>query len=178
MAGEIERPLTDAELGHRQHLHRGWWRGAAPRGGNAHIQELKLEDSVTRGPNLGRIAECIEEANPALAHQTGFCWALSHEHRYQMAKRFCWAWKVTQLGCPVILVYLGFLRAEEIPNGREPFDSHDKWECLVKEHGGPLSPREVWDRQWVIHGQLVARINPPSSRQSGEYGDTGRRDGS
>ena len=127
----------------------------------AHTQELKLEDSVkTRGPNRKRIAECVEEANAALAHQTGFCWALSHEHRYQMANRFAWSWKLTQLGYPVILVYLGFIRAEEMRKGREqtPFDSHDKWECLVKAHSEPLFPSEVWDRQSVIHGQLVARI--------------------
>ena len=66
----------------------------------------------------------------------------------------------TQLGYPVILVNLGFLRAEEMRKGREqtPFDSHDKWECLVKAHSEPLFPSEVWDRQCVIHGQLVARI--------------------
>ena len=61
----------------------------------AHTRELKVEDLV--GGNLAnrkRIAECIEEANVALANQTGLEWALSHNHRYQMANRFAWSWKL------------------------------------------------------------------------------------
>ena len=118
--------------------------------GKAHTQELKIEDHVkARGLNRARIAECIEEANAALAYWTDLDWALSHEHRYQMANRFAWSWKLTELGYPVILVYLGFLRAEEMRKGREqtPFDGHAEWEGLVKSHSQPLFPAEVWDRQ-------------------------------
>ena len=57
---------------------------------------------------------CIKEANAALADQTELDWALSHERRYQMANRIAWSRKLTELGYPVILVYLGFLRAEEM----------------------------------------------------------------
>ena len=104
----------------------------------------------------GRMRVCgsTEEANAALADWTDLNWALSHEHRYQMANRFAWSWKLTELGYPVVLVYLGFLRAEEMRKGREqaPFKNHTEWEGLVKAHSEPLFPAGVWDGQWVIHG--------------------------
>ena len=128
----------------------------------AHTQELKIDDHVkAEGLNRGQIMECIKEANAVLADQTRIHWALSHEHRYQMANRFAWSWKLTELGYPVILVYLGFLSAEEMREGKEqiPFGSHAEWEGLVKAHSEPLFPAEVWNRQLVIHGQpFVPRI--------------------
>ena len=128
----------------------------------AHTQELKVKDKVEGSPrNCARIAKCIAEANAALADWTDLNWALSHEHRYQMANRFAWSWKLTKLGYPVVLVYLGFLRAEEMRKGREqtPLKNHAEWKGLVKVHSEPLFPAGVWDRQWVIHSQpLVPRI--------------------
>ena len=128
----------------------------------AHTQELKAKDQVKGSPlNRERIAACIKETDAVLADQTGLEWALSHEHRYQMANRFAWSWELTELGHPVILVYLGFLRAEEMRKGREqaPFDGHAEWEGFVKAHSEPLFPSRVWDRLWVIRGQpLVPRI--------------------
>ena len=93
----------------------------------AHNQELKVKDRVKGSrPNRERIAECIREANSGLSALTEFGWALSHEHRYQMANRFVWSWKLTELGYPVILIYLGFLGAEEMRKGRKqtPLNSH------------------------------------------------------
>ena len=137
----------------------------------AHTQELKIEDHVmARGANRKRIAECIEEANISLANQTELDWVLSHEHRYQMANRFAWSWKLTELGYPVILVYLGFLSAEEMRGGKEqvPFGNHAEWEGLVKALSEPLFPAEVWNRQLVIHGQpFVPRICSIETRHNG-----------
>ena len=127
----------------------------------AHTTELKVKDRASSSPNRAQIAECIEEVNVALTDRTELDWALSHEHRYQMSNRFAWSWKLTELGYPVILVYLGFLGAEEMRNGRKqkPLNSHAEWEDLVKVHSQPLFPAEVWGRQWVIHGQpFVPRI--------------------
>ena len=128
----------------------------------AHNQELKAEDRVGGSrPNRERIAECLREANYGLADWTEFGWALSHEHRYQMANRFAWSWKVAELGYRIILVYLGFLRAEEMRKGREqyPFNSHSEWESLVKAHSQPLFPCRVWGHRCVIRGHpFVPRI--------------------
>ena len=137
----------------------------------AHTQELKVQDQVEASlRNRERIAQCIEEANAALADGTDLNWALSHEHRYQMANRFAWSWKLTELGYPVVLVYLGFLRAEEMRKGREqaPFKNHAEWEGLVKAHSEPLFPAGVWDSQWVIHGRpFVPRICSIRTRYDG-----------
>lgn len=139
----------------------------------AHTQELKVEDQVkaTNPRNRARIAGCINETNAALKTWTNIHWALSYEHRYQMANRFAWSWKLTDLGYPVILIYLGFLEAEEMRCGTQsPFDSHSGWEGLVKSHSRPLFPAEVWDRQWGINGQpFVPRIRSIKIRYDGPY---------
>ena len=103
----------------------------------------------------------MEEANAGLSKQTKPGWRLSHEHSYQMANRFAWAWKLTELGYPVILIYLGFLNAEEMQQGKEqrPLANHADWECLVKSHSRSLVPETIWDRRWTLNGQLfVPRI--------------------
>ena len=137
----------------------------------AHTQELKVNDRAKGSrANLERISGCIEEANVALAEQTGLDWTLSHQHRYQMANRFAWSWKLTELGYPVILVYLGFLGADEMRKGRkqQPLKNHAEWEGLVKSHSEPLFPAEVWDSHRVVSGQLfVPRIRSTSVRLDG-----------
>ena len=136
----------------------------------AHNEELNNErtgksldsnSSDNSKRNHERIGEAIEKANNGLAEQTGYRWALSRDCCYQMSNRFAWAWKLTELGYPVILVYLGFLKAEEMRKGKErhPLCDHAEWESLIKSHSGPLSPSEVWDRHWIVNGQMfVPRI--------------------
>lgn len=128
----------------------------------AHHTEMNDKESTTASPrNRKQIAERIEEANISLANQTGFNWGLSHEHHYQMSNRFAWSWKLTELGYPVILVYLGFVGAEEMRSGEEqvPFSSHAEWEEHVKAHSDSLFPAEIWNRRWDVHGQpFVPRI--------------------
>ncbi len=137
----------------------------------AHTKELKTEDRVEAGhANLERIARCIREANSSLSVWTGHSWALSHEHRYQMANRFAWSWKLTQLGYPVVLVYLGFLGAEEMRGGREqsPFACHADWKDLVKYHSKRLFPAAVWDRRWWVGDQpFIPRVCSMTIRHDG-----------
>ena len=83
-----------------------------------------------------------------------------------MSNRFTWAWKLTELGVPVILVYLAFLRATDMRNpGETPFADEAQWETLVKSHSAPLFPTDVWNRLWVLHGQafipLIRAIELP-----------------
>ena len=116
------------------------------------------EASMDSCRNHQRISEAIDEANAELTAQTGLCWALSRDKHYQMSNRFAWAWKLTELGYPVILVYLGFLNAQEMSN---PFADENCWEECVKEHSRPLFPTEVWDRKWTLHGRVfVPCIRP------------------
>ena len=123
----------------------------------AHTGELKIEDKTEASQeNLQQIAAAIQEANTALYGQTDLSWALSHECRYQMSNRFAWSWKLAQLGYPVILVYLGFLKAEEMKTGI--FGNHANWASRVKEHSNPLFPEKIWNNERKIHGQLFVPL--------------------
>ena len=137
----------------------------------AHRNELEKEtegksfDPNTASPNScrnhQRISEAIDEANAELTAQTGLCWALSRDKHYQMSNRFAWAWKLTELGYPVILVYLGFLNAQEMSDIGIPFADNNCWKECVKEHSRPLFPTEVWNRKWPLHSRVfVPCIRP------------------
>jgi len=131
----------------------------------AHDAELRNEE---RGKPLGKedgkgvatetrrnhvsIGACIQEASLALSGETGLPWALSRDWNYQMANRFAWAWKLTELGKPVILVYLGFLGCEEMPI---PIRNEQHWRELVEDHSRTLFPREVWNKSWTVHGHVL-----------------------
>ena len=120
----------------------------------AHSDELKTEGkSLSPGAsndsrrNHRRIGYAIEEANVGLRSLTcNHRWALSRDNCYQMANRFAWAWKLADLGVPVILVYLGFLDAVEMSDKGDPFFDHADWEACIKTHANNSVPREAWER--------------------------------
>jgi hypothetical protein len=78
-----------------------------------------------------------------LAQETGLTWALSRDWNYQMSNRFAWAWKLADLGIPVILVHLGFLNAHEMNDKGRPFADHEDWTRAVMRHSQALFPAEV-----------------------------------
>ena len=130
----------------------------------AHNQELikeeagkKLNRNASDGQitNHEHIGEAIAWANQIFVQATSRPWHLSHECHYQMSNRFALACKLTQLGYPVILVYLGFLGAEEMRSGKKdkPFADHTEWNQLVRAHCKPLFPETIWNKQWVLHNQ-------------------------
>ena len=123
----------------------------------AHSAELKVEDKAGGSyPNRNRIGERIDEANVKMAAQTKPGWALSHKRRYQIANRFAWSSKLTELGYHVILVYLGFLDAGEM---RNPFASHSEWESRVESYIKPVLPTEVWNKQWTVNDRISSRVS-------------------
>lgn len=135
-------------------------------------KSLKGEDnkgvSIDSQRNHVRIGACIQDASLALAAETKLPWALSRDWNYQMANRFAWAWKVAEIGVPVILVYLGFTECEEMRKGKtgqRPFASADDWQQMVEDHSRTLFPREVWNKQWTVSGQsfipLIRSSNQP-----------------
>jgi hypothetical protein len=118
----------------------------------AHDSELRNEEvgkrlkpPVTTNSlrNHARIGACIQEASLALAGETSRPWALSRDWNYQMSNRFSWAWKAADLGHPVILMYLGFLQANEMKDRGKPFADHTAWKQLVNSHSQRLFPNEV-----------------------------------
>ena len=136
----------------------------------AHRTELEQEQDGKRFEsqasnnshrNHDRIGSAIDEANVGLRMLTGDPgWALSRDKCYQLANRLAWAWKLMELGVPVVLVYLGFLNATEMSDKGEPFHDHADWEACVKGHARPHVPEGVWDREWqATNGaSLVMRI--------------------
>jgi hypothetical protein len=132
----------------------------------AHRGELEKEDVGKREPltangmlNHQRIEACIQEANAALAAETGRVWQLSRDGHYQMSNRFAWCWKLADLGLPVVLVYLGFTECEDMEGDSDVIASDVDWQELVRKHSSSIAPPDVWDRPWQIQGRpLVALI--------------------
>jgi hypothetical protein len=75
-----------------------------------------------------------------------------------MSNRFAWACKLTELGMPVILVYLGFLSATEMQDLGEPLPSAVEWEALVRAHGKDLVPEPVWNQTIQVNGQQLVPL--------------------
>ncbi len=123
-------------------------------------KRLAAAASVSSRHNHDRIRRCISESSRGLSGATQMPLALSRDSHYQMSNRLAWAWKLTELGYPVVLVYLGFLDATDMrfnSNGKENrlIANHDEWADLVKTHGARVVPSAVWDpsQPWTVHGQ-------------------------
>lgn len=149
----VEAKAHDAELRHEE-------RG----------KELKPSATSNSRSNHVCIGACIHEANLALSQATGLPWNLSRDRCYQMSNRFVWAWKLNELGMPVILVYLGFLDCQEmLKTNQLPFAKPEEWEQFVKAHSATLFPPQVWDRRWPVHGQglipIIRTLNQPLSEE-------------
>ncbi len=133
----------------------------------AHEQEIAKEEagrkikppvSFAARRNHARIGWCVRDASLALSEETGLVWALSHDWNYQMSNRFAWAWKLTQLGVPVVLVYLGFLNAREMFDRGRTFASAGDWQAVVDAHSRPLFPASIWNRSWKLNGQTFSPL--------------------
>lgn len=148
----------------------------------AHCEELnkeavgrKLPASSSDGRKASHktIFAAIDGARAGLEDATSLPWHISRDRCYQMSNRFAWSWKLTELGVPVILVYLGFLRAEDMCKpGEVPFAGDAEWDALVRSHSEPLFPAEVWNRRWTPYGQafipLIRAIEKPLEAPHGE----------
>jgi hypothetical protein len=100
----------------------------------AHDEELKKEAagrSLTEDASDDRkashltIERAIAAAQKGLSGATSLAWRIARDSHYQMSNRFAWAWKLTECGIPVVLVYLGFLNASEMVDLGEPFSNQD-----------------------------------------------------
>ncbi|MGE3993906.1 hypothetical protein [Pseudorhodoplanes sp.] len=120
---------------------------------------LKLDASNGGRTNHDHIVQAIAWANSIFHDATGKTWQLSRDNRYQMSNRFAMACKLTSIGVPVVLVYLGFLNAKDMSLGAErPFASSDEWRHAVLTHSTAILPTETWDRRWELHGRTFAPL--------------------
>lgn len=130
----------------------------------AHGQELKKEaagkrirKNASKGSSASHdtIGAAIAQASTGLEPALSRPFSISRDTHYQMSNRFAWAWKLTELGIPVVLVYLGFSKAQEM---RKPFASHEDWADLVRAHSAPLFSPEIWDRSWLCNGHSLVPL--------------------
>ena len=109
---------------------------------------IKEKSSKERKASHEKIGAAIDDACAGLARVTSLPWKISRNTCYQMSNRFAWGWKLTELGIPVVLVYLGFTRADEMKDRGAPFADHVAWETLVRSHSAGLFPPNVWGQKW------------------------------
>lgn len=148
----------------------------------AHAQELSKEEtgrvldaeaSDERRASHGTIGTAIAEAAAGLTLATAAPCHISRDTHYQMANRFAWAWKLTELGVPVVLVYLGFLHADEMQDRGARFTSHDDWQQLVQAHSAPLFQVNPWEQAWMCNGHsLVPLIRSVEQPLGGSFHST------
>lgn len=131
----------------------------------AHANEIKSDGKALRKDpsansreNHEQIRLCIDGACADLASATGLDWSISADSHYQLSNRFAWSWKLTELGVPVVLMYLGFLNADEMQDVGEPFADGAAWEQQVRVHAAGRVPDEVWNRTIRVNGQPFAPL--------------------
>ncbi len=117
----------------------------------AHKRELghagKSEPTTDNGwKNHAHIGAAIEDVNTRLNTKSSG-WALSRDTHYQLCNRFAWSWKLASMGIPVVLVYLGFLNADEMP---APFPSPAAWCDAVHEYSQEIIPERVWESKVMV----------------------------
>ena len=127
----------------------------------AHAGELHRDG---KGPgnaeNDARIRMATAAANDALKSEAE--WGLCADRNYQLCNRFAWSWKLAALGIPTVLVYLGFLDADEM--GKSAFASAQEWNSCLLEHAKGFVPENAWERRvlagcsWFVPTVRSARI--------------------
>ena len=56
------------------------------------------------------------------------------------------------LGVPVVLLYLGFLNADEMAPDGAPFSTEDDWACALKDHARGIVDDSCWGNRLDVSG--------------------------
>ena len=120
----------------------------------AHAKELQEQDRCgsKNQENRERIRQAIAQASTGLESASGNPWNLSRDSRYQLSNRFAWSWKLASLGIPVVLVYLGFLNAQDIADRGPLFQTPDDWEQTIRGHCQGVVDNNCWGKMLDIDG--------------------------
>lgn len=111
----------------------------------AHEGELKgkADGSKVASENRTSIQNALDQARTALSSEmAGF--QLSLSEFFQLSNRFAFSWKLATMGIPVVLVYLGFIDADEMGGGSRTLKDGDQWEAFVKNLSAPCIPSDAW----------------------------------
>ncbi len=139
----------------------------------AHGCELKSQgkpkvtkkDSYDRRKNHLRIRQAIAEASKGLQSVTELYWKLSRDKHYQISNRFAWSWKLATFEIPIVLLYLGFLDAEDMAEDGPLFRSEREWEHILKDHSRSFVDEKCWGKRIDVHGvpllPLIRAVEQP-----------------
>jgi hypothetical protein len=118
----------------------------------AHEGELADDKSSATSPNREQIEKALVGATAAWnALESGFL--LSVDSHYQLSNRLAFSWKLATMGIPVVLVYLGFLGAREMDDGKRLLlKDHAQWRRCVMAQSIGTAPNAVWDRTFDVGG--------------------------
>lgn len=126
--------------------------------GKAHYGELGEKDNTkANGENRKQInlalAEATEQLN-TLFPEGGQKFNLTSNHHYQLSNRFAFAWKLADMGIPVVLVYLGFLNCNEMHANKEDhmFTRREEWLADLQKYGQKTVPESIWGRTLNVNG--------------------------
>ena len=122
----------------------------------AHSKELsksgkelpKASDSDNSRKNHEQISQAIGKANEAFQKVTGKEWNLSSDCHYQLSNRFAWSWKLVSLHIPVVLLYLGFLDADDMTCEGPILECKEHWERELKRYSKGIVDNSCWG-EWL-----------------------------
>ena len=124
----------------------------------AHVNELSSsgkslpKKSASSRKNHKQIDRAIAEANCNLQSVTGNPWKISRDHYYQLSNRFAWSWKLVSLDIPVVLLYLGFLNAQDMAQDGRLFQSEVEWESTLKDYCDGVVDNTCWGKRLDFAG--------------------------
>ncbi|MBI1212966.1 MAG: hypothetical protein GC190_16005 [Alphaproteobacteria bacterium] len=118
----------------------------------AHEGEFSDDRCGASSPNRQQIEAALAEASAAWNElMPGF--SLSADSHYQLSNRLAFSWKLASMGIPIVVVYLGFLDAHEMDDGRRTLlRNHMQWHRCVVAQSKDTIPEHAWDRTFDVGG--------------------------
>jgi hypothetical protein len=141
----------------------------------ANVPELSTKGKPTSGTvsaksreNHAHIGAAIGEACSALRGRFPRI-SIDHERHYQISNRIAFAWKLANLGVPVVLIYLGFIGDRGL---RAPFRDAEHWNEELIKHLAPVCPDPILEQRIetasasfriLSRARPIMEISPPPS---------------
>jgi len=119
------------------------------------LNKKKASEDTIR--NHIKIGEAINEAKEAINISFPKV-SISRDNCYQLSNRVAHAWWLACHDIPVVLMYLGFLDAEDMNyGGRVIFRTHEEWETCFLNHSSQVGVDGIVD-EWVDCGQSEFKL--------------------
>lgn len=106
----------------------------------------RIEQALTESTT--ELNELMKQISPTPAQ-----FDLSATSYYQLCNRVAFSWKLASMGIPIVLVYLGFLDADEMgKSSGVVLRTAKQWEKCVKDKSRAHVPNEVWGNTFDVNG--------------------------